>query len=279
MNSRRAGLTVGLLALCVVSSIQTGCSGDSAGPVDGSETPAFGDITFNPSSPDIGLQRSVQLAVHNETTVSLASVLLNVDAAHPASMPSAPCASIGTVLSPSVIPTLPASGQETITVLVDTNGVDFTECSAGAYDADVFATVDATVLATATIRFSLEAPPPTFGDLSFNPSFENIGNGRIVDLMLTNAGSAELGPIIIGNDFPKNVDFPDMICTTMDVTITPSSVASLEPGADTVVDIVIGTSGVDPNDCEPAQYDLDVFAAVDGQVLGGATVRFNWDGG
>lgn len=158
MDGRRAGRTVGFIALCVVSSTQVGCSGDSAGPVDGGDSPVFGDITFNPSSPDIGSERSVQLAVHNETTANLASVLLNVDAAHPAAMPNAPCASIGTLVSPSVIPTLPAAGQETISVLVDTNGVDFTECPADAYDAEVFATVDGSVLAMATIRFTLEAP-------------------------------------------------------------------------------------------------------------------------
>lgn len=120
---------------------------------------------------------------------------------------------------------------------------------------------------------------PRFGDLEFTPSFENIGNGRTIELVLTNAGSVELGPVVVGNDFPKNVDFPDVICSTMDITITPSSVASLPPGADTVIDIDIDTSGVDPDNCEPAQYDLDVFAAVDNQVLGGGTVRFNWAGG
>lgn len=119
---------------------------------------------------------------------------------------------------------------------------------------------------------------PRFGDLAFTPSFENIGNGRTLELVLTNAGSIELGPIVVGSDFPKNVDFPDAICTTMNITVAPSNVASLAPGADAVIDVNIDTSDVDPNTCEPAQYDLDVFAAVDGQVLGGATVRFNWAG-
>lgn len=122
------------------------------------------------------------------------------------------------------------------------------------------------------------ATGPRFGDLEFTPSFENIGNGRTIELVLTNAGTVELGPIVVGNDFPKNVDFPDVICTSMDITITPSNVASLAPGDDAVVDVVIDTSAVDP-ECDPAQYDLDVFAAVDNQVLGGATVRFNFAGG
>ncbi|HSM08590.1 MAG TPA: hypothetical protein VLA33_06200 [Gemmatimonadota bacterium] len=120
---------------------------------------------------------------------------------------------------------------------------------------------------------------PRFGDLEFTPSFENIGNGRTIELVLTNAGSVELGPIVIGNDFPKNVDFPAVICTTMGISISPSNIASLAPGADAVIDVAIDTSGVDPNNCEPAQYDLDVFAAVDSKVLGGSTVRFNWTGG
>lgn len=115
---------------------------------------------------------------------------------------------------------------------------------------------------------------PRFGDLTFTPSFENIGNGRTIELVLTNAGSVELGPIVVGNDFPKNVNFPDVVCTTIDVTITPSNVPSLAPGDDALVDVVIDTSAMDP-DCDLVQYDLDVFAAVDNEVLGGATVRFN----
>lgn len=115
---------------------------------------------------------------------------------------------------------------------------------------------------------------PRFGDLSFTPSFENIGDERTIELMLTNTGSVELGPIVVGNDFPKNVDFPDAICTTIDVTITPSNLSSLAPGGDALVEVVIDTSAMD-SDCDLVQYDLDVFAAVDSQVLGGATVRFN----
>lgn len=119
---------------------------------------------------------------------------------------------------------------------------------------------------------------PRFGDLEFTPSFEDIENGRSAEIVLTNAGSVELGPVVIGNDFPKVVGLPNVICTTMDVTLTPSNVASLAPGADVVIDLVIDTSNVDP-DCELAEYDLDVFAAVDNQVLGGGTVRFTWAGG
>ena len=118
---------------------------------------------------------------------------------------------------------------------------------------------------------------PRFGDLKFTPSFENIGNGRTMELVLSNAGSVQLGPILVGTDSPKNVDFPDFICPSITRIVAPSNVASLAPGADVVIDIEIDTSNVDP-DCGAAQYDLDVFAAADNQVLGGATVRFNWAG-
>lgn len=118
---------------------------------------------------------------------------------------------------------------------------------------------------------------PEFGDLTFTPSFENIGNGRTVELVLTNAGSVELGPIVVGTDSPTHVDFPDFICPSMTRTVVPQNVASLAPGDEVVVDVEIDTSDVDPG-CDPAQYDVDVFAAVDSQILGGGTVRFNWAG-
>lgn len=119
---------------------------------------------------------------------------------------------------------------------------------------------------------------PAFGDIEFTPTFENIGTGRTIELILTNAASVELGPIVVGNDFPKHRDFPDVICTTMSVTVAPSNVATLAPDDDVTIDISIDTSGVDPDACEFAEYDVDVLAAVDGQVLGAATVRFDWAG-
>ena len=119
---------------------------------------------------------------------------------------------------------------------------------------------------------------PAFGDLEFTPSFENIGNERTIELVLTNAGSVELGPIVVGNDLAKRVDSPNVVCSTIAATATPSSVASLAPGSDAVIQVDIDTSDVDTDACQPAQYDLDMFAAVDNQVLGGATVRFNYAG-
>jgi hypothetical protein len=118
---------------------------------------------------------------------------------------------------------------------------------------------------------------PSFGDLEFTPSFENIGNDRTIELVLTNAGSVELGPILVGNDLPKRVDNPNLICSTITATATPSSVTSLAPGGEIVIQVDIDTSAADA-ECQPEQYDLDMFAAVDNQVLGGATVRFNYAG-
>lgn len=118
---------------------------------------------------------------------------------------------------------------------------------------------------------------PRFGDLQFTPSFENIGNGRTLELVLTNAGSVQLGSIVVGSDPPKLVGSPDVICPTMVRTIVPSNLSSLASGAEVVIDVEIDTSGENPG-CERDQYDLDVFAAVDNQILGGTTIRFNWDG-
>lgn len=120
------------------------------------------------------------------------------------------------------------------------------------------------------------ATGPQFGDLAFTPSFENVGAGRTAELTLTNSGSVELGPILVGVDAVFEVTDPDDLCSSIDVSVGPSSIASLAPGEDAVVDVTIDTSDVDPVDCPAAQYDADLFAAVDGQVLGGATIRFDW---
>ncbi|MFW6089656.1 MAG: hypothetical protein ACODAB_07875 [Gemmatimonadota bacterium] len=44
-----------------------------------------------------------------------------------------------------------------------------------------------------------------------------------------------------------------------------------------MIDIVIDTSGADPNSCPPDVYDLDISAAVDERILDVATIRFNLD--
>lgn len=122
------------------------------------------------------------------------------------------------------------------------------------------------------------ATGPMFGDLEFTPSFENIGSGRTIELILSNAGTVELGPILVGLDVVKQSNMPDLLCNSITVSVAPSSIASLPAGADATVTVTIDTSDVDPADCPPAQYDADVFASTDDRVLGGATIRFDWSG-
>jgi len=122
------------------------------------------------------------------------------------------------------------------------------------------------------------ATGPMFGDLAFTPSFTNIGSARVVGLTMSNASTVDLGPILVGRDILFRTAFPDAICNSIGVQVTPSSVSSLSPGAEAVIDVELDTSNVDLDECPPEQYDLDLFAAVNDRVLGGATVRFDWDG-
>lgn len=119
---------------------------------------------------------------------------------------------------------------------------------------------------------------PMFGDLTFSPSFENIGSNRSAELTVRNAGSTDLGTILLGVDVIKRTTMPDSICSTIGTSVTPGSIASLAPGEQDVVDVSLDTQNVDPVDCPAGQYDADVFAAVGGTILGGATIRFDWDG-
>lgn len=122
------------------------------------------------------------------------------------------------------------------------------------------------------------ATGPQFGDLDFTPSFDNVGSGRVTELTLTNSGDVQLGPILVGVDAVFEVTDPDDLCSSIDVVVAPTSIGSLAPGADAVIDVTIDTSDVDLADCPAAQYDADLFAAVGGHVLGGATIRFDWTG-
>lgn len=119
---------------------------------------------------------------------------------------------------------------------------------------------------------------PQFGDLVFTPSFENLGAGRSTELTLSNSSTAALGPILVGLDVLREVAAPDSLCSSIGVLVTPPSIGSLAPGAEATIAIQFDTEDVDLVDCPPARYDADVFAAVDNQVLGGATVRFDWSG-
>ena len=119
---------------------------------------------------------------------------------------------------------------------------------------------------------------PMFGDLSFTPSIDNVGADRMTTLTLANESEGSLGPILIGLDAVFQTVFPDSLCSSIVVSVSPSSVTALAPNAETAVDVTIDTQDVDNVDCPPDQYDADLFAAVNGRVLGGATVRFDWDG-
>ena len=123
---------------------------------------------------------------------------------------------------------------------------------------------------------------PMFGDLEFTPSFADMGSRRDTALILTNASTAEHGPILIGVDavFPT-LNPSDLSCSgdnSIQVTVAPSSISSLAPGEDATLNVTIDASSVDLNKCPPAQYDADIGAGVSSRVLGGATIRFDWDG-
>jgi hypothetical protein len=119
---------------------------------------------------------------------------------------------------------------------------------------------------------------PSFGDLDFTPSFENIGTQRSIELSLTNASSSAQGPIFVGLDVVFETTKPDSLCSSIGVNVIPAQIASLDPNASATIDVTIDTDNVDLVDCPPAQYDADIFAAVDNRVLGGATIRFDWSG-
>lgn len=113
--------------------------------------------------------------------------------------------------------------------------------------------------------------------LTFNPTVENIGSSRSVKLVLHNHRDTELGSVLIGLVALLRTTDPDDLCSTIAVVVTPASISSIGPGEDVNVQIAFATADVDPADCPPAQYDADFFASVDGLVLGGATIRLDWD--
>lgn len=119
---------------------------------------------------------------------------------------------------------------------------------------------------------------PRFGDITFTPSFENIGSARSAELTVENVSSSDLGPVLLGVDVVKRTTMPDSICNTIVVDVAPESISSLATGQENVLQVDIDTQNVDLVDCPAGQYDTDLFAAVNGTILGGATVRFDWDG-
>ena len=122
---------------------------------------------------------------------------------------------------------------------------------------------------------------PQFGDLVFSPSFVSLpGDERDTVFVLMNRGPRDLGSIVIGVEAiirtPGTV--PDSFCTGALVNFIPSSISSLAEGAEQTVAVSIDLTTATPALCPAGQYDANVFAFVDNQGLGAATIRFDWDG-
>ncbi len=119
---------------------------------------------------------------------------------------------------------------------------------------------------------------PMFGDITFTPSFENIGSDRSIELTVRNESSTDFGPVLLGVDAIKRTTSPDSLCSTIFTDVAPGSIPSLAPDEEDVVEVSFDTQNVDLVDCPVGQYDADVFAAISGTILGGATIRFDWNG-
>jgi len=121
---------------------------------------------------------------------------------------------------------------------------------------------------------------PQFGDLVFNPSFVDLpGDDRTTAFVLENRGPRDLSSVALGLDIIVRTAMPDSLCFGPQADFVPSSVASLAQGADLAVSLTLDMSTTTTELCPAGQYDATLLAAVaGGQVLGGATVRFNWDG-
>lgn len=147
-----------LIIAAVLASGLVGCSSDSTDPDDNAPPNEFGIVAFTPSFLDIGLQRSAQLGVGNTGTASVSPVLLSVDDVRRTTMPDSPCTTIAAEASPSWIGSLAPGEEVAIQISFDTESVDFLECPPGQYDAGVRATVSGTVVASAGVRFAVDAP-------------------------------------------------------------------------------------------------------------------------
>ncbi|MGI9038270.1 MAG: hypothetical protein ACR2GQ_05325 [Gemmatimonadota bacterium] len=116
---------------------------------------------------------------------------------------------------------------------------------------------------------------PMFGDLAFAPSFVNIGLARDTSFTLTNSGDVALGPILIGLDLVRLTTNADSLCAGVEADVVPSSISSLAVGASTTVDVTLDLSNTTVEFCRFAQYDADIAAAVNNQILGVGTIRFD----
>lgn len=122
---------------------------------------------------------------------------------------------------------------------------------------------------------------PQFGNLVFTPSFVTLpGDVRNTVLVLRNSGPRDLGPINVGSDvFIRSPNtLPDSFCTGARLDFVPSAISSLAEGAEETVSVFLDLTAATPELCPPARYDAILLAAVNGQGLAGATIRFDWDG-
>jgi hypothetical protein len=120
---------------------------------------------------------------------------------------------------------------------------------------------------------------PQFGDLEFRPAFVPLGLARESSAVLVNEGSAALGPILIRAALGIGIgEIQGQVCPEMETRLSPGSVASLEPGASSQVQIVVDMSAVDLADCPEGFYDIDITASVSGLGLADTTVRIEWIG-
>jgi hypothetical protein len=118
---------------------------------------------------------------------------------------------------------------------------------------------------------------PMFGDLSFAPSFVNIGLERDTSFTLTNSGDVALGPILIGLDLVRLTTSTDTLCAGARADVVPSTISSLSVGASATVDVTLDLTNTTQELCRYAQYDADIAAAVNDQILGVGTIRFDYE--
>lgn len=120
---------------------------------------------------------------------------------------------------------------------------------------------------------------PQFGDLEFRPGFVDLELARESSAVLTNEGSSDLGPILIGAALGIGIgEISGQVCPDMDTQVTPGSIVNLAPGASSQIDILVDMSSVELADCPEGSYDIDITASVSGLGLAATTIRIDWIG-
>ncbi len=120
---------------------------------------------------------------------------------------------------------------------------------------------------------------PEFGDLEFAPPGPIVlGSLRDTSVTLSNTGSVDMGPILLGKVFSVGRPplEPDVFCN-FETNIVPASIASLSPGASVNIDVGIDDSGVDVQNCFSGDYDIRIQASVNGTSFGAVTLRVAWE--